>query len=64
MSLDSMPKQRREAGKAKILKHQLPGNNMLSEKEASKLGARKNRYGVFGNDNVQSEFDQVVDIQR
>ena len=57
MTLDSMPKQQKEAGKVKMLKHQLPGNSMLSEKEAAKLGARKNRYGVFNNDTVQSEFD-------
>ena len=37
---------------------------MLSEKEQAKLGARKNRYGVFNSDQVQSEFDQVVEIQR
>jgi hypothetical protein len=26
--------------KAKLLKHQLPGNSLLDEKEDSKLGAR------------------------
>ena len=33
--------------KTKMLKHQLPGNNTLSDKEQAKLGSRKNRYGVF-----------------
>jgi len=42
------------------LKQKLPGNNMLSEKEDAKLGARANRYGVF-NDG-ESEFDKVVKI--
>ena len=33
---------------------------MLSEKEDSKLGARKNRYGVF--DTGVDEFQKVVEI--
>ena len=36
-----------EQQKLKMLKHQLPGNHLLSEKEESKLGVRQNRYGVF-----------------
>ena len=59
-----MSKQQKDATKAKLLKHQLPGNSMLSEKEASKLGARKNRYGVFNTDTAQSDFDRVVEIQK
>ena len=51
-----------ELQKLKILKHQLPGNHLLSEKEESKLGARQNRYGVF--EAGQSEFEKVVEIQR
>ena len=43
------------------MKHQLPGNSMLSEKEESKLGARQNRYGVF--DTGESEFNKIVEIQ-
>lgn len=36
-----------EQQKLQMLKHQLPGNHLLSEKEESKLGVRQNRYGVF-----------------
>jgi hypothetical protein len=43
-----------------MLKHQLPGNSMLSEKEDSKLGARQNRYGVF--ETGTDEFTKVVEI--
>ena len=52
-----------------MLKHQLPGNSLLSEKEASKLGGRKNRYGVFGPEIVgneafiENDYDRVVEIQ-
>ena len=55
----------KESGKSKMLKHQLPGNNTLTDAEQSKLGARQDRYGVFssgsayGND-ATSDFDQVV----
>lgn len=31
----------------KLLKHQLPGNSLLTEKEEAKLGARRDRYGAF-----------------
>ena len=47
-------------GKAKMLKHQLPGNNLLTEVDQGKLGARQDRYGVFGGEGQQSEFDQIV----
>lgn len=40
------------------LKHKLPGNSLLSEKEDSKIGVRANRYGVF-NDGA-TDFDKVV----
>lgn len=52
-----------------MLKHQLPGNSLLSEKEASKLGGRKNRYGVFGPEIVgnqafiDNDYERVVEIQ-
>ena len=59
-----MSKQQQEAAKVKMLKHQLPGNSLLSEKEEAKLGARKNRYGVFNSDTVPSDFDRVVEIQK
>jgi hypothetical protein len=48
--------------KTQLLKHQLPGNSLLPEKEEAKLGSRKNRYGVF--ETGPSEFDQVVEIER
>ena len=54
--------------KLRLLKHQLPGNSLLSEKEASKLGGRKNRYGVFGPEIVgkeafiENDYDRVVEI--
>ena len=36
---------------------------MLTEQEQSKLGARKDRYGVFGAPGA-SEFDRVVSAER
>lgn len=47
-------------GKAKMLKHQLPGNNVLTEADQSKLGSRRDRYGVFGGESGATEFDQIV----
>lgn len=32
-----------------LLKHILPGNHLLAEREESKLGSRQNRYGVAGD---------------
>lgn len=49
----------RKSGKTKILKHQLPGNSMLTEGDARKYGARADRYGVFGEPGG-TEFDRVV----
>ncbi len=46
-----------------LLKHQLPGNALLAEKEDAKLGSRQNRYGVF-QEGAASEFDRVVEITR
>ena len=43
---------------AKMTKHGLPGNHILSEKEESKLGPRQNRYGIFGDNG----YAQVVEI--
>ena len=51
-----------EKQRVKLLKHQLPGNSMLSEKEDSKLGSRQNRYGVFDSNN--GDFHKVVEIER
>ena len=45
-----------------MLKHQLPGNSLLGEKEEAKLGSRQNRYGAFQTE--QNEFMKVVEIQR
>jgi len=51
--------------KTKMLKHQLPGNNTLAEKEQAKLGSRKNRYGVFDDQfGGENEFDQIVENRR
>lgn len=44
----------------KLLKHMLPGNHLLSEKEEAKLGGRQNRYGVAGDNG----YGKVVEIQR
>ena len=52
----------KDGQKVKLLKHQLPGNSLLSEAEERKLGARKDRYGVFNADT--HDFDRVVEIQR
>lgn len=46
--------------KVKLLKHQLPGNSLLSEKEDSKIGSRQNRYGVF--ETGPDDFKKVVEI--
>ena len=47
-----------------MLKHQLPGNNVLTEADQSKLGSRRDRYGVFGGESGQTEFDQIVSQQK
>lgn len=52
----------KEVHKKKLLKHQLPGNSLLSEKEDAKLGARQNRYGVFSEG--ENEFNAAVEIKR
>lgn len=46
-----------------MLKHQLPGNSMLTDNDARKLGYRADRYGVFSEPGT-SEFDRVVSSQR
>ena len=46
----------------RLLKHQLPGNNTLSEKEQSKLGPRQNRYGSY-QQSKPNDFDIVVKKQ-
>ncbi len=38
----------------------LPGNHLLNEKDESKLGARHNRYGLYGDNG----YGEVVEIQR
>ena len=49
-----------EVNKKKLLKHQLPGNHILNEKEESKLGVRSNRYGIYGDNG----YGKVVEIQK
>ena len=53
----------KKSQKTRLLKHKLPGNNLLPEKEERKIGSRQNRYGVFDEENP-NDFDRIVDIQR
>ena len=62
MSKEAMDQSKKQTNPMRILKHQLPGNNTLSEKEQSKLGVRKNRYGSYQQSNP-TDFDIVVKKQ-
>ena len=44
----------------KALQYELPGNSLLANKEAQKLGVRDNRYGIYGDNGYQA----VIEIKK
>mmetsp|Transcript_3879 Transcript_3879/g.3813 ORF Transcript_3879/g.3813 Transcript_3879/m.3813 type:complete len:128 (+) Transcript_3879:430-813(+) len=53
-------KEEDDINKMKMLRHQLPGNHLISEKEESRMGVRDNRYGINGDNG----YGQIVEIKR
>ena len=60
VSIEKKEMYEKDVNLKQMVKHLLPGNHLVDEKEEAKVGARQNRYGTNGDNG----YGQIVEIKK